>query len=57
MKTQWPHARLTDSASERRDEVSPGQQRTRTRYLPLERDEPLPAPSDCTITLSLKPLR
>ena len=57
MKTQWPHARLTDSASERRDEVSPGQQRTRTRYQPLERDEPLPAPGDCTITLSLKLLR
>ena len=57
MKAQWPHARLTDGASERRAEVSPVQQRTRTRYLPLERNEPLPAPGDTTITLSLKLLR
>jgi hypothetical protein len=56
MRTQWPHARLTQDA-ERREESSPAAQRARTRYLPLERNETLPAPGDTTITLSLKSLR
>jgi hypothetical protein len=56
MRTQWPHARLTE-ALERREPVSPVQQRTRTRYLPLERNDTLPAAGDATITLSLKLLR
>jgi hypothetical protein len=56
MRTQWPHARLTEGA-ERAEQVSPVQQRTRTRYLPLERHETLPSASDMTITLSLKLLR
>ena len=53
MRTQWPHARLNEGA-ERAGQVSPVQLRTRTRYLPLERNETLPSPSDLTITLSLK---
>jgi hypothetical protein len=56
MRTQWPHARLTEGA-ERTEQVSSVLQRSRTRYLPLERNETLPSPSDMTITLSLKLLR
>jgi hypothetical protein len=52
MRTQWPHARLTEAA-ERTAQVSLAQHRARTRYLPLERNDTLPAPSDMTITLSL----
>jgi hypothetical protein len=53
MRTQWPHARLTEGA-ERSEQASTVQQRTRTRYLPLERNETLPSPSDMTITLTLR---
>ena len=56
MKTQWPHASLTEGA-ERNELSSPVQQRIRTRYLPIERNETLPAAGDATITLSLKLLR
>lgn len=56
MKTQWPHARLTEVA-ERNELPSLVQQRIRTRYLPLERNETLPAAGDATITLSLRLLR
>jgi hypothetical protein len=56
MRTQWPHAKLTE-AVERPERVSPVQQRIRTRYLPLERNDSLPAPGDTTITLSLQRLR
>jgi len=56
MRTQWPHAKLTEGG-ECRDVSSPVQQRTRTRYQPSERNEALPAPGDTTITLSLGLLR
>jgi hypothetical protein len=53
MSTQWPHATLAEGA-ERTEQVPTVLQRTRTRYLPLERHETLPSPSDMTITLTLK---
>jgi hypothetical protein len=56
MKTQWPHGRLNE-ADGRRDARSPGEQRMKTRYLPAERQESLPAPGEATTTLSVTELR
>ena len=56
MKTQWPHGGL-NQAGERREAPSATEQRMRTRYLPAERQDTLPAESDTTITLSFSLLR
>jgi hypothetical protein len=56
MKTHWPHSTLSES-SERRDADAPTEHHLRTRYLPAERDQTLPAQGETTITLSLKLLR
>jgi hypothetical protein len=42
MRTQWPHSNL-DERDERRESGHVGEQRMRTRYLPAERHETLPA--------------
>jgi hypothetical protein len=56
MRTQWPHSNL-DERDERRESAQVVEQRMRTRYLPAERHETLPAQGETTITLSLKLLR